>query len=116
MDIKNEDYSISYDVQATTIRCEGSLRLSGMEEYASLVGLFNQVASLDPPPALIILDLRHLEFLNSSGINVVSKFVIKVRQRQEIKMLVKGANRIAWQGKSLKNLQRLMPNLQLEWE
>lgn len=116
MDIKNEDYSISCDMETATIRCEGSLRLSGMEEYASLVELFNHVVDLEPLPALITLDLRRLEFLNSSGINVVSKFVIKVRQKQGIKMLVKGTNRIPWQGKSLKNLQRLMPSLQLEWE
>lgn len=117
MDIKNkDDHSISYDVQTTTICCKGSLRLSGVGEYKSLVDLFDQVASLEPPPALITLDLRGLEFLNSSGINVVSRFVIKVRERQGVKMLVKGANRIPWQGKSLKNLQRLMPSLQLEWE
>jgi len=31
-------------------------------------------------------------------------------------MFVKGSKHIAWQKKSLKNLQRLMPNLELQWE
>jgi len=42
--------------------------------------------------------------------------VIKVRQQKNIQIAVKGSNRIPWQGKSLKNLQRLMPSLQLELE
>jgi hypothetical protein len=40
--------------------------------------------------------------------------VIKVRQKGTIQMVVKGSKSIPWQAKSLKNLQRLMPSLQLE--
>jgi Uncharacterized conserved protein len=42
--------------------------------------------------------------------------VIKVRQQKNIQIAVKGSKTIPWQGKSLKNLQRLMPSLQLELE
>jgi hypothetical protein len=70
----------------------------------------------DQEPATITLDLRELEFLNSSGINVISKFVLKVRQKNTSQILVRGSKTIPWQGKSLKNLQRLMPSLQLELE
>ena len=31
-------------------------------------------------------------------------------------MIVRGSKAIPWQGKSLKNLQRLMPSLTLEWD
>lgn len=111
MEIKTEDYSIDYDKDTQTVICQGSLRLSGMEEYAPIVLLLNNLADQQPPK--IILNLRKLEFLNSSGINVLSKFVIKVRQKGNIQMVVLGSNKIPWQGKSLKNLQRLMPSLQL---
>jgi len=114
MEIKTEDYSICYDPVTETVSCQGSLRLSGLEEYAPIIELLNELA--DREPLMITLDLRKLEFLNSSGINVLSKFVIKVRQKGTIQMLVKGSKTILWQGKSLKNLQRLMPNLQLELE
>ncbi len=85
-----------------------------MEEYAPIVDLLNEVT--DSSPNMITLDLRKLEFLNSSGINIISKFVIKVRQLKNIQITIQGSKQIPWQGKSLKNLQRLMPSLHLELE
>lgn len=112
MEIQTEDYSIFYDSSTETITCQGSLRLSGMEEYEPIVKILNQLAEKEP--SKITLNLQKLEFLNSSGINVLSKYVIRVRQKGTIKMIVQGSKNIPWQGKSLKNLQRLMPALQLE--
>ena len=114
MEIKTEDYSIWYDTTTSTVNCQGSLRLSGMDEYAPIVQLLNDVAEEEPP--IITLNLRELEFLNSSGISMLSKFVIKVRQKKTIQIVVIGSKGIPWQGKSLKNLQRLMPSLTLELE
>lgn len=114
MEINTKDYSILYDSVTETVTCCGSFRLSQMEEYAPIVQLLNEVA--DGEPKIITLDLRKLEFLNSSGINIISKFVIKVRQQKNIQIAVKGSKQIPWQGKSLKNLQRLMPTLSLELE
>lgn len=112
MEIKAEDYTVSYDAATATVSCQGSLRLSGMEEYAPIVQLLNNVA--DQEPLTITLNLQKLEFLNSSGISMLSKFVLKIRQKNNIQMLVQGSKGIPWQGKSLKNLQRLMPSLELE--
>jgi len=39
-----------------------------------------------------------------------------VRQQKDIQIAIKGSKQIPWQRKSLKNLQRLMPSLQLEFE
>ncbi len=114
MEINTKDYSILYDSVTETVTCCGSFRLSQMEEYAPIVQLLNDVA--DGEPKIITLDLRKLDFLNSSGINIISKFVIKVRQQKNIQIAVKGSKQIPWQGKSLKNLQRLMPSLSLELE
>ncbi|MEK0179574.1 MAG: hypothetical protein EAZ78_12555 [Oscillatoriales cyanobacterium] len=114
MEINTQDYSILYDSTTDTVTCCGSFRLSQMEEYAPIVQLLNDVA--DGEQKTITLDLRKLEFLNSSGINIISKFVIKVRQQKSIQIAVKGSKQIPWQGKSLKNLQRLMPSLRLELE
>ncbi|MDY7012404.1 MAG: hypothetical protein SVX43_02180 [Cyanobacteriota bacterium] len=114
MEIEGDSYCVQYDGETATVSCKGSLRLSDMEEYKPIVNLLNEVAQQKPP--LITLDLRALEFLNSSGINVLSKFVIRVRQQKTLAMKILGSQKIPWQLKSLKNLQRLMPALQLEIE
>lgn len=114
MEIKSESYSVTYDTNSETISIQGTLRLSGTDDYAPIVTLLNEATDKAPPS--LTLDLRNLEFLNSSGINVLSKFVIKVRQQKQMKLVVKGSKAILWQGKSLKNLERLMPGLLLELE
>ena len=84
MEIKTEDYVITYKPEIAMVVCQGSLRLSGMEEYAPLVQFLNDIVDSQPPT--LILNLQNLEFLNSSGINVLSKFV----KRKLLKWLLKG--------------------------
>jgi hypothetical protein len=112
MEIKTSDYTMWYEASATTIYCKGSFRLGGVEEYAPIVQLLNDAAATQPPA--LTLNLSELEFLNSSGINILSKFVISMRQKGNIQIIVQGSKKIPWQSKSLQNLQRLMPSLKLE--
>lgn len=112
--IAGENYCVTYEPTDATIHFQGSLRLSGMQEYAPIAELMNAAADATPN-GCITLDLQKLEFLNSSGISMLSKFTISMRKRETIAIIVKGAREIAWQGKSLKNLQRLMPKLTLEF-
>ncbi len=112
MEIKTDNYRVFYDPASVTVDFQGSLRLSGREEYAPIVEMLDEIVAQNPPT--ITLDLKELEFLNSSGISMLSKFVINVRKQQNSQIVVKGSQAIPWQGKSLKNLQRLMPNLTLE--
>lgn len=114
MEIKTENYNIVYDQMSNKVVFDGTLRLNGSQEYASISELLDLVAQQEPEK--IVLDLKKLTFLNSSGISVLSKFAIKIRKRKNIQMVVIGAKKIPWQGKSLKNLQRLMPSLKLEFE
>ncbi|HAC63649.1 MAG TPA: hypothetical protein DCF68_08955 [Cyanothece sp. UBA12306] len=114
MEVKGENYQVTYDADTATITFAGSLRLGGMDEYQPIVDILNQVNEKDYEA--ITLDLKGLEFLNSSGISMLSKFVISVRKKKTTSILVKGSKEFAWQEKSLKNLQRLMPNLNLEIE
>lgn len=112
MEIKTENYNIVYDKASQSIIFDGSLRLNGSEEYNSISELLDNV--LKEEPEKILLNLKELAFLNSSGISILSKFVINVRKKKNIQMTVLGATKNPWQGKSLKNLQRLMPYLKLE--
>lgn len=114
MEIKTEKYSVQYDIEAQTVTCAGALRLAGMQDYAPIVQLLDQV--IEDHPLALKLNLQALEFLNSSGINVLSKFVLKVRGQKDIHLIVQGSTTIPWQERSLTNLQRLMPQLELVWE
>ncbi|NET09510.1 MAG: hypothetical protein F6K16_33360 [Symploca sp. SIO2B6] len=113
-EIKGDDFTISYQSETTTLSFEGSLRLGGGQSYQPVVELLDKVQ--DQQPKVITLDLKKLEFLNSSGISMLSKFVINVRKKNASQIQVKGSTSIPWQSKSLKNLKRLMPKLELVLE
>jgi hypothetical protein len=114
MEISTDEYTVKYNSDITTVEFQGLLRLNGMGEYAPIVKLLDE--AIAQTPALLTLDLRSLQFLNSSGINMLSKFILRIRQQQRTALRVKGSTEIPWQGKSLKNFQRLLPELQLEFE
>ena len=113
MEVLGDDYKVWDDQSNQCIYCQGSLRLAGTEEYTPIIKVLDH--AIEQLPQKITLNLCQLEFLNSSGINVLSKFVINVRQKEKISITVQGSETIPWQGKSIKNLQRLMPALKLEW-
>ena len=112
MEISGETYQINYDAATATITWQGIFRLQGTSEYAPIVALLDQAAATGAP--VITLNLTELQFLNSSGINTLSKFVIKVRNQGESQIVVFGNHEYSWQTKSLKNFQRLMPGLTLQ--
>lgn len=114
MEITHEDYAVQYDAEASTIVCQGSIRLRGNEDYAPILQVLTQAA--DAKPETLTLDVRALRFLNSSGINTLSKFILQVRKLSASQMVIKGSRAFPWQSKSLKNFQRLLPALQLEIE
>lgn len=107
-----EDYHVTYESETTTISLEGSLRLSGLEQSNPIVQFLNE--ALESEENTITLNLRNLRFLNSFGINILSKFVIKVRKTKTKNLIILASHQFPWQGKSLKNLQKLMPTIQLQ--
>jgi len=111
-EIKHDDYQVVYDPATATVLCAGSYRLSGAE-YAAISNVLNEAADAGHP--VLTLDVSELQFLNSSGINTLSKFVIRMRKQPDSQLIVKGSAEYPWQKKSLVNLQRLLPGLQLEF-
>ena len=110
MEIKTEDYQAHYEPEQGRVEITGILRLNGLPEYQPIMDLLLQAVE---EQAQVIVDLSRLEFLNSSGISMLSMFVVKVRGKGSINLTIQGSSQIFWQTKSLKNLQRLMPSLVL---
>ena len=111
MDITHDNYQVRYDESRGTITYHGSFRLRG-EEYKPILDLL--IAAADSKPQTVILDARGLEFLNSSGINTLSKFIVRVRKHNTSQVIIQGNYEYSWQQKSFRNLQRLLPEMRLE--
>ena len=114
MEIIGDEYQLIYDQATTTITIQGTLRLRGITEYNHISQLLNDIAVQKPDT--ITLDLRELRFINSSGINILFKFVVRIRDLKSSNLVVRGSTRVPWQQKSLNNLPRLMADVQLEWK
>jgi hypothetical protein len=113
-EVKGEDYIVQFDPDSVTVYFKGELSLGGSTEYAPITNLLNEVAGSEPHTMTI--DLRNLVFVNSSGISMLSKFVLSMRKKTGVQIVVLGSNDMPWQGKSLKNLEKLLPGLKLEME
>jgi len=108
--VSGENYSVEWDSETRTAALAGILRLNGLEEYAPISRFLSEAV----PAGSMTLDLRRLEFLNSSGIAMLSKFVIEIRNRKTVDLGMVGSKAVAWQGKSLPNLCKLMPTLDMQ--
>lgn len=114
MRIETEDYTVWYEPEMATVNFKGLLRESLIADYKPIEELLDQVMVQELPQ--VTMNLQQLEFLNSSGMSVLSRFVIRVRKQKKTQLRVKGSRQMPWQDKLLVNWQRLMPNLKVEWE
>ena len=107
--VTGESFEVRLEEDNATVYFKGALRLSGTEDYAPIFDMLKE--TLTNPVAPVVLDLRELDFLNSSGITMFSRFVIEARSRTGIDIQVLASDAVPWHARSLKNLQRLMPSL-----
>jgi len=108
--LSGENYQVTYAEDENTLILDGTLRLRGLDEYKDISHLLDHCLSQNQT---VVLNVKKLDFLNSSGIAMLSQFVIRARKADNIKLIIQGSVDIPWQSKSLKNLQRLMPELEL---
>jgi len=107
--IRGESFEIRLDDGNPTVFFKGALRLCGTEDYAPILEMLKE--TLSDPATPVVLDLRELDYLNSSGITMFSRFVIEARDRAGIDLHILASQAVPWHARSLKNLQRLMPSM-----
>lgn len=117
MEIQESAYSVLYDAGTHTVKFKGIFNIRGSEGYSEITAMLNKIEAQLSPPAEVVLDIRELEFLNSSGITAMGRFVIKLRQKTQVSVTVLCSNEQSWQEYSMKGLERLMPvGLTLKFE
>ena len=109
MNICGESFEIQLEENKNTVCFKGALRLSGMEDYTPILEMLKK--TLANPIKPIVFDLKELDFLNSSGITMLSRFVIEARDQANVSLYFVASQAVPWHARSLKNLQRLMPAL-----
>jgi hypothetical protein len=111
--IQGDEYAVEYDPGAHAVRMSGTVRLQTTDDYAPITALL-QRAHDEAAGGALSLDFRQLQFLNSSGISTISRFVISARKQDRVSLSVLGNRDVYWQQKSLGNLQKLWPRVQIE--
>jgi hypothetical protein len=107
-------YSVQVQEASRTVLFTGALRLTGMEEYQPVLTTLRTF--LGDAAGCLTLDLRRLEFLNSSGIAMLSRFAIEARDQGPTPVRIRASSHVPWHARSLKNLQRLNPGIVIEME
>jgi anti-anti-sigma factor len=85
-----------YDVEIQQGAHGPVVALSGEIDLAAVEAVDKAVRpALDPAPALLVLDLRQVEFLDSSGLRLVLRLDREQRERQMRLVVVRGGRRVA---------------------
>ncbi len=138
IEIAGSNYHVTYDVDAQMISIRGVLRLYGTDGYIALndeprnrpasptsstpqsvsIGGYSSIMKLlvdvvYKHPATLTLDVQELQFVNSSAINILSKFVMLLAEEQQTHLRILGNQKLYWQPQVLNNLKTLLPSLTL---
>jgi hypothetical protein len=105
--VKGDEYTVEYNHDTRVLLFRGTIRLQTSEDYMPILQLMQLGQAECADAKTLTMDFRQLEFLNSSGINSISKFVIAARKEDKIGLAVHGNKDVYWQQKSLSNLQKL---------
>ncbi len=116
-EISSEKYTVSYVQENAVVTCQGSLLLNGAPAYKPILDLL-KAAAKEQENGQLSVDITQLKFMNSSAINMMTKFIMYVSDIEALSLdlHIKAHEKVAWQARLCFNLQRLMPDLKTDLE
>lgn len=110
MEIRDKEYTVTFDAKVGRLTMTGILRLM-TKDYKEITDLLDHIARTAPPK--LEVDLQGLKMVNSSGLNMMSRFVLALRSKPGIQVTFHGSNEQVWQAKTLQNMKHFLPSAQL---
>ncbi|MCP4344000.1 MAG: hypothetical protein GY795_00560 [Desulfobacterales bacterium] len=109
MKIEGEEYSVVYEDNVITISGKLSLML---EDYEKMEELFEKV--VESEPSELTLDIRKLEYLNSSGIKTICVgLILEAADIDELKMKILCSEEYTWQKETIPTFEDLMDDMEI---
>ena len=113
MKVVGPTYTVSYDEVTVTAIFEGVLRLQNVEEGEPITLLLNELAATAPD--VINLDFVQLQLMNSTGLSILIKFMVVMREQNTSKVILRASEKHFWQQDLIRGLQQFMPGSELQW-
>lgn len=114
MKLVGENYRIWFENRNNVIYFEGSLRLWDPMDYQKIHQFMMDIHELDIRE--LSLNFVKLDFLNSSGISTLCKFILDIKKTNKVCLNITGNEKILWQKKSFENLTKLWEKIVLKFE
>ncbi len=107
MTIQGENYKVTY--QNGVISISGKLSLM-LEDYEELETFFEEV--IESRPSEITIDIRNLEYLNSSGIKTICvSLILEAADIENLQMKILCSDRYTWQKETVPTFKDLMDDI-----
>lgn len=106
---EKNDMTMVVDDHSAVLR--GTLQLQSVRAYEQLLSPISE--AIDKAEGTFTLDLRQLEFVNSSAVTALARLVLLARQRG-LQMTLRGSGSLRWQRATLATLGRLYQNTTVE--
>jgi len=112
MNIKGESYQVTYEDHV--IRLSGKLSLM-LEDYGKIEEFFQKI--IEAQPKELTLDIRKLEYLNSSGIKTICvSLILEADDIEGLCMKIICSNRYTWQLETIPTFKDLMDDIEILFE
>jgi len=112
MILQDENYMVSFENDV--IEMSGKLSLM-TEDYDEIEKLFKKI--IDKKPTLLTLDIKNLEYLNSSGIKTICvALILEIAELENHQLKILCSNKFTWQKETIPALKDLMEQMIIVFE
>lgn len=113
MEFNTDQCRVCFDEASNTLSFSGRLRSVDAEVFTRLDEFLHKASQISK--LSMIWDVRALQDLNSAGLGVLYRFVSSKRDNSDYALRIKANSKVYWQDRSLPNLKKMMPRMQLEF-